>query len=90
MTRIRSAPRIVETVRDDEGGAAFHQVGESFLDLRFRLGIETRRGFVEDQDARMSIAGVELVELTTPADALCIHPIRFLTTDASGDNSSHM
>ena len=39
-----------QPVRDNERGATFHQVVQSFLDEGFRFGIERRGGFVEDQD----------------------------------------
>src|SRR5580704_3604997 len=42
-----------QTMRDDEGGAADHQIGESFLYVHFRFGIEFRSGFVEDEDRRV-------------------------------------
>src|ERR1700679_3998770 len=42
-----------EAVGDDEGGAAAHQVAQTFLDERFGFGIEAGGGFVENQDARI-------------------------------------
>ena len=40
-----------EAVRDDEGGAAAHQVGEALLNQGFGFGIEAGGGFVKDEDA---------------------------------------
>lgn len=40
-----------EAMGDDEGGAAAHEVGETFLDHGFGFGVEAGGGFVEDEDA---------------------------------------
>src|ERR1700743_2062592 len=40
-------------MRDDEGGAALHEVAEAMLNHRFTLGVEGARSFVEDEDARI-------------------------------------
>src|SRR5262252_6566723 len=42
-----------EAMGDDKSCAAAHEVGQALLDERFGLGIEARRGFVQDQDARL-------------------------------------
>src|ERR1019366_4745685 len=42
-----------EPMRDDKRGAPVHQIGESFLDQGFRLGVQTRGGFIENQNARV-------------------------------------
>src|SRR5689334_13068250 len=44
-------------MRDDKGGAAAHQVGETFLYERLAFRVERRCGFVEYQDARVSQDG---------------------------------
>ena len=46
-----------ETVGDDEGGAALHQLRQAGLDHGFRLGVERAGGFVEDEDARVGQNG---------------------------------
>jgi hypothetical protein len=46
-----------ETVRDDEGRAALHQVREAFLNHGLRFGIEAGGRFVEDQNARIGQDG---------------------------------
>ena len=46
-----------EAMRDDERGAAAHQVREAFLDHGFGFGIEAGGGFVENQDARIGEDG---------------------------------
>ncbi len=46
-------PNSRETVRDDERGAAFHEVMQPFLDCRLRLRVQARRRFVQNQDARI-------------------------------------
>src|SRR4029077_6180409 len=45
------APDGGETVSDDEGGAAAHQVAQPLLNERLGLGIEAGGGFVENEDA---------------------------------------
>jgi len=42
-----------QTVRDDERGAALQQLVQASLQQTLRLGIDRRRRFVEDQDARV-------------------------------------
>src|ERR1700722_14623605 len=42
-----------EAVGDDEGGAAAHQVAQTFLDERFGFGVQAGSGFIENQDARI-------------------------------------
>ena len=44
-------------MRDHECGAALHQIREPLLDQRFRLGIQTRSRFVQNQDARIGKDG---------------------------------
>src|SRR5208337_85448 len=46
-----------KTVRDNEGGAAAHQVTQPLLNERLRFGIKTGRSFVENQDARVGQDG---------------------------------
>jgi len=46
-----------KTVRDDERGAAAHQVAQAFLNERLRFGIKAGGGFVEYQDARIGQDG---------------------------------
>ena len=46
-----------EAVGDDEGGAAAHQVAQTFLNERFGFGVEAGSGFVENQDARIGEDG---------------------------------
>src|ERR1700730_12144155 len=40
-------------MRDYKRGAPLHQVGEALLNQLLGFGVETRRGFVENQDARL-------------------------------------
>src|SRR5579863_5943279 len=40
-------------MRDDERRPAAHQVREALLDHRLRFGVEARRGFVQNEDARV-------------------------------------
>jgi hypothetical protein len=54
MTTRRSALRSVHpAVRNGNGGPAAHQVVQRFLDFLFRLGVHRRRGFVQNEDARI-------------------------------------
>src|SRR5208337_2135802 len=46
-----------KTVRDNECGAAAHQVAQTLLDERLRFGVEAGGGFVENQDARIGKNG---------------------------------
>src|SRR5690349_7197557 len=46
-----------KAVRDDERGAAFHQIPEPFLNQRLRFGIEAGGSFVQDQNARVGKNG---------------------------------
>src|SRR6185369_13292020 len=55
-----------EAMRDDERGAAFHEVGEAFLDGGLRFGIQAAGSLVEDQDARVGKNG------TGDGDALAL------------------
>ena len=41
------------SVRDCDGRASLNKHVQRFLDLAFRLGIDRRRGFVQDQDTRI-------------------------------------
>src|SRR5450631_85502 len=42
-----------QAMGDDEGGAADHQVGQGFLHVHFRFGVEFGGGFVENQNRRV-------------------------------------
>src|ERR1035438_5008651 len=46
-----------EAMRDHEGGAPFHQVGETLLNGGLGFGIEAAGGLVENQDARIGENG---------------------------------
>ena len=53
-TAMRLARRMVEeAMRDDDHGAALHQVGQRGLHQRLALGIERRGGFVENENGRV-------------------------------------
>src|SRR5215510_11720272 len=42
-----------EPMRDNERGAATHQVAQALLNERFRLRVEAGSRFIENQDARI-------------------------------------
>jgi hypothetical protein len=42
-----------ETVRDDDAGAVFHQLVESFLNETLTFGIEAAHRFIENKDRRV-------------------------------------
>ena len=44
---------VAKAVSDDEGGAADHQIGKSFLHKHFGFGVELGSGFIEDEDRRI-------------------------------------
>ena len=46
-----------EAMRDDDGRAALHHLGEGLLHPRLGLIVERRRGFVEHQDRRIAHDG---------------------------------
>ena len=46
-----------QAVGNGNGGATLHQVVQRLLNFFFRLGIHSRSGFVEDQDARIDQQG---------------------------------
>ena len=46
-----------KAVRDDEGGAALHELLQAGLDHGFGFGVERACGFIEDEDARLGEQG---------------------------------
>lgn len=67
-----------ETVRDDEGGAAFHEVLDGVHDGGFGGGIESAGGFVEEED------GGVLEEGACDADALALADAEVAAAFADG------
>src|ERR1019366_8888633 len=62
-----------EPMGDDKRGAPLHQIGEPFLNQGFRLGVETRGGLVENQNAGVGQDGArDRDSLALPARQL--HP----------------
>ena len=57
-----------EAVRDHDGGAAFEQTVERFADHHFRLGVDARSGFVENQEFRIVRQGAREAHQLALAD----------------------